>query len=109
MKTVCRSRLRRLVLVFICMALLTGCSGPYRPGNFIEKTSAQILEEYGPFDCIVGTADPRDGLYKNGRCGYTIQESRPGFLDRTEESLFFITFDENGVAVECARGYRPGG
>ena len=109
MKSVCRSRLCRFVLAFICITLLAGCSGPYRSGDFIGKTSAQILEEYGPFDCIVGTVDPRDGLYKNGRCGYTIREARPGFLDRTEESLFFISFDENGTATHCSRGCRPGG
>ena len=109
MKAVRRSGLRRFLLVLTCLLLLTGCSGPYRSGDFIGKTSAQILAEYGPFDCIVGTADARDGLYKNGRCGYTIWESRPGFLERTEEILFFISFDENGIAAECARGYRPGG
>jgi len=26
-----------------------------------------------------------------------------------EEVLLFIPFDENGIAAECAEGYRPGG
>lgn len=50
-----------------------------------------------------------DGLYRNCQCGYTIKESKKGFLETTSEILLFITFDENGAAITCEEGYRPGG
>ena len=28
---------------------------------------------------------------------------------KSEEELFFITFDENGIATMCDEGFRPGG
>jgi hypothetical protein len=41
--------------------------------------------------------------------GYTVKEPKVGFLGTSDEILFFITFDENGVAKKCEEGYRPGG
>jgi hypothetical protein len=96
-----------LILAMICTAALTGCQ-KYRDTDMIGKTSAQILEQYGAFDCVGMPADA-DGLYRNTCCGYTIKESRAGLLGTDPEVLFFIHFDENGIAVECEEGYRPGG
>ena len=96
-----------LILAFLCMLLFSAC-GKYRPDDFLGKSSVQIEVEYGSFDCISAPADP-DGLYRNCRCGYTIQEPQKGFLGTQPEKIFFICFDENGVAVSCEEDYRPGG
>ena len=72
------------------------------------RTSAQIEAEFGTFDCC-GMPASEDGLYRNTACGYTIKESRVGFLGTDPEVLFFISFDENGIAVACEEGYRFGG
>ena len=95
-----------LVILFLICSL-AGCS-KYRRSDFIGKTSAQIVAEYGEFDCV-GMPAGSDGLYRNTRCGYILQEPRTGFLGTDPEVLFFIIFDENGVAVKCEEGYRPGG
>ena len=50
-----------------------------------------------------------DGLYRDTACGYTVKESRVGFLGTDPEWLVFIRFDENGVAYDTYEGYRPGG
>ena len=73
-----------------------------------NRTSAQIAAEFGDFDCV-GNHAGEDGLYRNSSCGYTIKEPRVGFLGTDPEVLFFISFDENGIAVRCYEGYRPGG
>lgn len=96
-------------LVCVCLVLsLTGCAAKYDAEDFIRKTSAEIVSEYGPFDCITMPAGD-DGLYRNCRGGYTIKEPKTGFFGSSEEVLFFISFDENGISTECAEGYRPGG
>lgn len=96
-------------LVCVCLVLsLTGCAAKYDAEDFIRKTSAEIVSEYGPFDCTTMYASD-DGLYRNCRGGYTIKEPKTGFFGNSEEVLFFISFDENGITAECAEGYRPGG
>lgn len=99
-----------IALVLLCACLFTflaGCS-PYEAEDFLGKTSVEIVEAYGAFDCV--SCDPdSDGLYRNARCGYTLRERRSGFLGESPEFLFFIEFDENGVAVSSEKGYRPGG
>lgn len=96
-------------LVCVCLVLsLTGCAAKYDAEDFIRKTSAEIVSEYGLFDCITMPAGD-DGLYRNCRGGYTIKEPKTGFFGSSEEVLFFISFDENGISTECAEGYRPGG
>ena len=98
-----------LALGFLCLlSLLAGCSSAYRAEDFLGKTSAEITEEFGPFDCITMSADA-DGLYRNCRCGYTVKAPQKGFLGTSPEVLFFITFNENAVAVKCEEGHRPGG
>jgi len=87
---------------------LVGCTAKYNADDFIGKTSVEIISKYGVFDCI-GTPASEDGLYRNCQCGYTIKESQKGFLGTSAEVLLFISFDENGVAIECEEGYRPGG
>ena len=96
-------------LVCVCLLLsLAGCAAKYNTEDFIGKTSAEIISEHGVFDCTTMSASD-DGLYKNCRGGYTIKEAKAGFFGTSEEVLFFISFDENGIATECAEGYRPGG
>jgi len=98
-----------LVLVSISLGLsLVGCSAKYKEEDFIGKTSAEIISQYGTFDCI-GVPASVDGLYRNCQCGYTMKEPQKGFLGTSPEILFFISFDENGIATECSKGYRPGG
>ena len=94
-------------ILLLLVLFLTGCS-KYEESDFLGKTSAQIMEQYGAFDCINMPADA-DGLYRNTGCGYTVAPSRKGFLDAEPERLFFIRFDENAIAVSCHEGYRPGG
>ena len=74
---------------------------------FIGKTSGDDPGE-SEFDCVIGEAG-EDGLYRNSKCGYTIKEKKTGLLGSSDEVLFFICFDENGVATSCAEGVRPGG
>lgn len=96
-----------LAALLLCITCL-GCTEPYRAEQFLGKTAAEIVAEYGAFDCTM-MPPGEDGLYHSCACGYTIREPRVGFLGTTPEVLFFIRFDENGVAVECSEGYRPGG
>lgn len=96
-----------LLLLLLCM-LFVGCTEPYHADQFLGKTSAEIAAAFGAFDCTTMPPDA-DGLYRSCSCGYTIREPRKGFLGTSPEVLFFIGFDENGIAVTCTEGYRPGG
>jgi len=101
-----------LLIIISCLSIfLTGCStisNKYNENDILGKTSAKIIEMYGEFDCITMPVCD-DGLYRSSRCGYTIKEPKQGFLGTSDEILFFISFDENGYAVKCEEGYRPGG
>lgn len=102
---------KQIATLLVCAAFLlslVGCNTKYNADDFIGKTSAQIIGEFGAFDCC-GMPASADGLYRNTACGYTIKESRVGFLGTDPEVLYFITFDENGIAIACEEGYRPGG
>ena len=103
--------MKRHVLILFAAVIFTltlaGCSSKYDAEDFIGKTSAEIVDENGAFDCVIGEAD--DGIYSNCKCGYTIKEKKAGFLGSSDEVLFFICFDENGVATRCEEGVRPGG
>jgi len=93
----------------VCFIMaLAGCSPMYDTRDFIGKTSAEIVSEYGVFDCTFMPAG-EDGIYKSCKCGYTIKEARKSLLGTQEEVLIFIEFDDNGIAVNCEKGYRPGG
>lgn len=92
----------------ILLSILAGCSSGYSEDDFLGKSSAEIIDEFGSFDCVTMPMS-EDGLYRNCRCGYTIKEPITGFLGTSPELLFFIGFDNNGIAVECEEGYRPGG
>ena len=104
--------MKKAIVVFLACAVfllsLAGCANTYNEGDFIGKTSAQIETEFGPFDCI-GSSASADGAYRNTACGYTIREPRVGFLGTDPEWLFFICFDENGIAYDTFEDYRPGG
>ncbi len=97
-----------ITLVFLCLSSCSNTKIHYDEDRMLGKTSAEIVAEFGEFDCV-GQPAGADGLYRNTRCGYTIQESEPGFLDEREELLFFVHFDENGVAYDWSEGQRPGG
>lgn len=101
---------KQLILLMLAAALvfLAACAAPYREADFVGKTSLEIEEAIGPFDCITMPAG-EDGLYRSCRCGYTVAAPRTGFWGTTPEKLFFIVFDDSGVAVACEAGYRPGG
>ncbi|MBQ9082484.1 MAG: hypothetical protein IJY28_03170 [Clostridia bacterium] len=102
-------KLIAMLLCAVCILLFTGCNtAKYNEDDFLGKTSAEIIDQYGSFDCIGKPADT-DGLYRNCRCGYTIKEPRKGFLGTSPEVLFFISFNADGVAVQCSTGNRPGG
>ena len=96
-----------LVCIIFIMSI-AGCSAKYKEEHFLGKTSGEIEAEYGQFDCVLMPAS-EDGSYRNCRCGYTIKEPQSRFLGTSDEVLFFIKFDENGIAVSCEEGYRPGG
>ena len=97
-----------VLILVVFISLLSGCGNKYDEKDFLGKTSAEITKEYGEFDFMASDAS-EDGLYRNCRCGYTVKEPRVGFLGTSDEILFFMIFDENGVAVGCEEGYRPGG
>ena len=102
---------KQIVVLLICIfsALsLVGCNAKYSEDEFIGKTSAQIEAEFGSFDCC-GIPANSNGLYQNTACGYTIREPKVGLLGTSPEILFFISFDENGIAHTCYKGHRPGG
>lgn len=102
------SRILTAVLLAICVGcIMSGCE-KYDEDDYIGKTSQEIIEQFGEFD-YAPTPPDNNGIYKNCRCGYTIEESEQGFLGRSEEVLLFISFDENGVAQSCSEGNRPGG
>ena len=101
-------KIRIAFTISLLVLFLVGCSPKYNPEDFIGKTSEEIISQYGSFDCLSMPAD-EDGLYRNCSCGYTIQEADKGLFGKSEEELFFITFDENGIATMCDEGFRPGG
>ena len=96
-----------VILSVLVVLILTGCAR-YEKCDLLGKTSEQIMDIYGEFDCVGMPADT-DGLYRNCCCGYMIRSSRTGFLGTAPEVLFFITFDSDGIAVDYEKGYRPGG
>ena len=96
------------ILLSLFLLSFAGCKKQYREEDFLGKNSRQIVSEFGPFD-LTPSQIPDDGLYRNATCGYTVREPQVGFLGTSPEVLFFITFDENGIAVTCSEGYRPGG
>ena len=104
--------MKRIVWIFLsitlCLAALAGCSdNRYDVDWIIGKTSAEVIDKYGEFDCTYMPAE-EDGLYRS-KCGYTIKDPQRGFLGTSPEVLLFISFDENGIAINCEEGYRPGG
>lgn len=104
--------MKRIVVIIVLCTIFTmflaGCNVKYKEEQFLGKTSAEIENEYGQFDCVFMPAN-EDGSYRSCRCGYTIKDSRTGFWGTSPELLFFIYFDGNGIAVSCNEGYRPGG
>ena len=104
--------MKKIIVLFLLLAvivsLFSGCSEKYNEKDILGKSSAVIISEYGEFDFMASSAG-EDGLYRNCRCGYTVKEPKVGFFGTSYEILFFIIFDDNGVAVGCEEGYRPGG
>lgn len=98
-----------MLTTLFCLLVVTlfGCS-EYDERDFIGKTSAEIVSEYGEFDCITMPIS-EDGLYRNCQCGYTVKEPKVGFFGTSPEELFFISFDSDGIAVSTEIDFRPGG
>ena len=97
------------MLIFTVLIFsLSGCGKKYDEDDFVGKTSDQIQKEFGNFDCTYMDAS-EDGLYRNTKCGYTVKEAKKGLMGKSEEELFFISFDGDGVATKCTYGPRPGG
>lgn len=97
------------ILIFCMVLSVCGCSNAqYRESDFLGKTSAQIVSEFGEFDCV-GKAADADGLYRNTSCGYSLGEPDPGLFSSSPELLFYISFDENGIACRCYESNRPEG
>lgn len=92
-----------LVVLYLCYA---GFPSGYREKDFIGKTSAEIVKQYGSFD-FTTIAVREDGLYKNCKCGYIVQESSVKFGGTSREMMFFVVFDENGIAVSCFESGTP--
>lgn len=105
--------LKRFGSIIYCMCLmlaLVGCSEKYSEDDIIGKTSDEIVSTYGEFDNVIGIdVSEENGVYRNCKCGYTIEESKQGFLGSSDEVLFYIYFDENGIATDCEKSFRPGG
>lgn len=97
-----------LLLWLLLIFILSGCGKKFNSDDYIGKTSADIIEEYGDFDYVLEDTDP-EGLYKSTKCGYTYREKKVGFLGTSEEEFFFIHFNERGIAYKCDYGVRPGG
>ena len=97
-----------ILAILLCLVAFSGCTNSrYDSEWIIGKTSSEVIEKYGEFDCTHMPAG-EDGLYRS-KCGYTIKEPQKGFWGTSPEILFYISFDENGIAVACEEGYRPGG
>lgn len=98
------------IIILTLLLIFSGCSkhSKYSEEEFIGKSSAEVESQYGEFDCVM-MPRAEDGVYRNCRCGYTIQEPHTGYFGTSPEILFFISFDENGIAYKCEEGYRPGG
>ena len=100
-----------ITTALVCAVLLlffVGCNTQYREEQLLGKTSAEIEIEFGQFDCVLMPAS-EDGLYRSCQCGYTVKEPQVGFFGTSPEVLLFIYFDENGIALSCEEGSRPGG
>ncbi len=96
------------LLVLSLVLCAVSCGTRYDEEDFLGKSSVQIVGEHGEFDCVSRHPDA-DGLYKNAACGYILRAARKGLLGTEPDTLFFMSFDENGIAVSCYEGYRPGG
>ena len=91
-----------LLSTILCLAALAGCSDiRYDVDWIIGKTSAEVIDKYGEFDCTYMPTE-EDGLYRS-KCGYTIKDSQRGFLGTSPEVLLFINFDESRIAVDCEK------
>ena len=76
-----------------------------REKDVIGLTSLEIEEKYGKFYYRLSGDKKRgeDGLYRNTTCGYMLKENNGHHY----EWGFFITFDENGIAIEAYENYPP--
>ena len=107
-----RIKKKRITLVvistFIIVFLLFvgNRSSKYNEKDFVGKTSTGIINQYGQFDFV--TVPPKgDSLYKSCTCGYIIQKSSSGFWGTSREMMFFIVFDESGIAINCFESEIP--
>ena len=104
---------KKISVIICCLCLmitLVGCSEKYNEKDIIGKSSNEIISAYGEFDNVIGIDVPDENrVYRNCKCGYTVEKSKQGFLSSSDEILFYIHFDENGIATDCEKGPRIGG
>ena len=102
---------KRFISIFILCVLLStvlsGCSGhSYDTDWIIGKTSAEIEEKYGAFESTFSNEPSEEGLYKNAQCGYYYLDHIDLFGNDSNEMIFVIRFNEDGVAESCYERYR---
>ena len=86
---------RSLAIIFVAALLLfslVGCTPKYVPDDYIGKTSAEIISEFGVFD-YTGMPVSDDGLFRSCQCGYTVIESKKDLFGTSPEVLLLISFD----------------
>lgn len=85
-----------LLAAIIFTLTLAGCSSKYDAEDFIGKTSAEIVDENGAFDCVIGETG-EDGLYRDSKCGYTIKAKKAGFWARRTRFYFSYALMKMGL------------
>ena len=58
-----------LLLWLLLIFILSVCGKKFNSDDYIGKTSAEIIEEYGDFYYVLGDTDT-EGLYKITKCWY---------------------------------------
>ena len=87
------------VLVGVLACIIHKYINRYDPDKFVGLTADEIIEHYGEFDrCSFWDST---GHYRSGV--YVIKPKRVGFLGTYYEEYIVISFDENGIAFDCAR------
>jgi hypothetical protein len=103
---------RKILLALLCLCFLlplclSGCSGhSYDTDWIIGKTSAEIEEKYGAFETTFSYEPSEDGLYKNAQCGYYYLDHIDLLGNDSNEMIFVIRFNKDGVAESCYERYR---
>lgn len=88
-----------LIAGIVCLCVQVRCVN--RISWILGKTSAEVAQRYGTF---------YEGSWPStGECSFLVREQKSGFLNYSEELLFTIWFDANGVARKCYIEWGPEG